>query len=303
LEKNRTQRKLPPGDPPVVTYSRRREEAVPDVYEDGRAEPRFDDEPVAEWDAVEIPPEPPRHGRRRARPLVEPVRAPIDEAGFDEPLEKAERPKKSTVMRLVAVIALAAIAIAIGIGIVAWTFSSSTTVTVSAPALNEGGSTAEPGTVPADEVVNVAPAVREIPLDAEGGTVAAPPAPTLTAPVAPPAPRARPEVPASAATAVAPDFDQAAPMPPAETTPAVPQTASAPASPAPDDDFISRIERTLAESDGSSAPPLSPSTQPIQLSPQLADPAGPIPPENIPMVDGQGQPLTLPNDFLLLDTE
>jgi hypothetical protein len=301
LEKNRTQRKLPAGDPPVVTYSRRRDEALPDVYEDGRAEPRFDDEPVAEWDAVEIPPEPPRHGRRRARPLVEPVRAPMDEADFDEPPATAERPKKSTAMRLVAVIALAAIAI--GIGIVAWTFSSSTTVTTSAPALNEGGSTAEPGTVPADDVVNVAPAVREIPLDGEsGGTVAAPPNPTLNAPVAPPAPRARPEVPASAATAVAPDFDQAAPMP-AQTAPAVPQTASAPANPAPDDDFISRIERTLAETDGSTAPALSPSTQPIQLSPQLADPTGPIPPENIPMVDGQGQPLTLPNDFLLLDTE
>lgn len=302
MEKNRTQRKLPPGDPPVVTYSRRRDEELPDVYEDGRAEPRFDDEPVAEWDAVEIPPEPPRHGRRRARPLVEPVRAPIDDDGFEEPPATAERPRKSTAMRLVAVIAVAAIAI--GIGIVAWTFSSSTTVTTTAPALNEGGSTAEPGTVPADDVVNVAPAVREIPLDGEsGGTVAAPPNPTLTAPVAPPAPRARPEVPASAATAVAPDFDQAAPMPPAQTAPAAPQAASAPANPVPDDDFISRIERTLAETDGSAAPPLSPSTQPIQLSPQLADPVGPIPPENIPMVDGQGQPLTLPNDFLLLDTE
>lgn len=286
----------------MVTYSRRREEALPDVYEDGRAEPRFDDEPVAEWDAVEIPPEPPRHGRRRARPLVEPVRAPMDEAGFEAPPATAERPKRSTAMRLVAVIALAAIAI--GIGIVAWTFSSSTTVTVSAPALNEEGSTAEPGTVPADDVVNVAPAVREIPLGGEsGGNVAAPPAPALTAPVAPPAPRARPEVPASAATAVAPDFDQAAPMPPAQNAPAVPQTASAPASPAPDDDFISRIERTLAESDGSTAPALSPSTQPIQLTPQFADPTGPIPPEDIPMVNGQGQPLTLPNDFLLLDTE
>ena len=54
MEKNRTQRTLPGGDPPVVTYSRRREEALPEVYADGRAEPRFDDEPVAEWDAVDF---------------------------------------------------------------------------------------------------------------------------------------------------------------------------------------------------------------------------------------------------------
>ena len=301
MEKNRTQRKLPPGDPPVVTYSRRRDEELPDVYDDGRAEPRFDDEPVAEWEAVEVPPEPPLHARRRARPLVEPVRAPLGDPGPEAPAAKTERPKRSTAMRLVAVIAVAAIAI--GIGIIAYTMSSSTTVTVSAPALNEGGSAAEPGTVPADDVSNASPAVREIPLSGEGGSVPAPP-PSATAPVAPPAPRARPEVPASAATAVAPDFDQAAPLPPAQTAPAVPQTASAPASPAADDDFISRIERTLAESDGSTPPALSPSAQqPIQLTPQFADPTGPIPPENIPMVDAEGQPLTLPNDFLLLDTE
>lgn len=300
MEKNRTQRKLPAGDPPVVTYSRRRDEALPDVYEDGRAEPRFDDEPVAEWDAVEIPPEPPLHARRRTRPLVEPVRAPLGESGFGEPPAKTVRPKRSTAMRLVAIIAVAAIAI--GIAVIAYTLSSSTTTTVSAPALDEGGSSAEPGTVPADDVANVTPAVREIPLSGDGN-VAAPPAPALTAPVAPPAPRARPEPPASAATAAAPDFDQAAPMPPAQTAPAAPQTASAPATPAADEDFISRIERTLAESDGPSAPALSPSTQPIQLTPQLAEPTGPIPPENIPMVDGEGQPVTLPNDFLLLDTE
>ena len=88
-----------------------------------------------------------------------------------------------------------------------------------------------------------------------------------------------------------------------ENAPAVPETASAPANAAPDDDFISKIEQTLAKSDGSTAPALSPSTQPIQLTPQPAQPSGPIPPENIPLVDGQGQPVTLPNDFLLLDTE
>jgi hypothetical protein len=296
LEKNRPQRKLPPGDPPVVTYSRRRDEAVPDVYEDGRAEPRFDDEAVAEWDAVEIPPEPPLHARRRARPLVEPVRAPVDDSDFRESAAQAARPKRSTGMRLVAVVAVAAIAI--GIAIIAYTLSSSTTTTVSAPALDEGGSAAEPGTVPAGDVANVTPAVREIPLSSDGKVAAPPPSAAPTA-AAPPAPRARPEPPASAATAVAPDFDQAAPIAPA---PAVPQTASAPASPAADDDFIARIERTLAESKGSSQPALSPSTQPIQLAPQPAQPSGPIPPENIPLVDGQGQPLTLPNDFLL-DTE
>jgi hypothetical protein len=300
LEKNRTQRKLPAGDPPVVTYSRRRDEALPDVYEDGRAEPRFDDEAVAEWDAVEIPPEPPLHARRRARPLVEPVRAPVDDSEFTEPAAKAARPKRSTGMRLVAVVAVAAVAI--GIAIIAYTLSSSTTTTVSAPALDEGGSAAEPGTVPAGDVANVTPAVREIPLSSDG-KVAAPPPSASTAPAAPPAPRARPEPPASAATAVAPDFDQAAPVVPAPTAPAVPQTASAPASPAADADFIARIERTLAESKGSSPPALSPSTQPIQLTPQPAQPSGPIPPEDIPLVDGQGQPVTLPNDFLLLDTE
>lgn len=303
MQKNRTQRKLPSGGPPVVTYSRRRDEAVPGVYDDGRAEPRFDDEPVAEWEAVEVPPEPPLHARRRARPLVEPVRAPVDDADFEDRAALKEKPKRSTAMRLVAVAAVAAIAI--GIAIIAYTLSSSTTVTVSAPALNEGG--AEPGTVPADDAAGAgATAVREIPLTGEGSAaVAAPPVPasteaTSTAPVAPPAPRARPEPPASTATAVAPDFDQATPLPPAQAAPAVPQTASAPADPAPDDDFIARIERTLAKNDGSSAPPLSPSLQPIQLAPQ---PDVFVPPENIPIVDGQGQPLTLPNDFLLLDTE
>jgi hypothetical protein len=203
-------------------------------------------------------------------------------------------------MRLVAVVAIAAIAI--GIAVIAYTLSSSNTATVSAPALDEGGSSAEPGTVPAEDLANVAPAVREIPLSGDG-KVAAPPPSASTAPAAPPAPRARPEPPASAATAVAPDFDQATPTAPAETAPAVPETASAPANAAPDDDFISKIEQTLAKSDGSSAPALSPSTQPIQLTPQPAQPSGPIPPENIPLVDGQGQPVTLPNDFLLLDTE
>jgi hypothetical protein len=303
LEKNRTQRKLPGGEPPVVTYSRRREEDLPDVYDDGRAEPRFEDELVAEWDAVEIPPEPPLHARRRARPLVEPVRTPVDEADFEDRAVKPARAKRSTSMRLVAVAAVAAVLI--GVAILVFAFGNSTTVTVSAPALNEEG--AEPGTVPADDVANANSGVREIPLTGDGGATdaggTAAPAPVSTVPAEPPAPRARPEPPAAAATAVAPDFDQAAPMPPAEAA-LTPKAATAPVDPGADDDFIARIERTLAETDGSSAPALSPaSEQPIQLTPQAAEPSGPIPPEDIPMVDGQGQPLTLPNDFLLLDTE
>ena len=79
MQKNRTQRKLPGGAPPVVTYSRHREDELA-AYDDGRAEPRFEDEPVAEWEAVEVPPEPPLHGRRRPRPMVEPVQPPRDEA-------------------------------------------------------------------------------------------------------------------------------------------------------------------------------------------------------------------------------
>lgn len=305
MQKNRTQRKLPTGGPPVVTYSRRRDEELPDVYDDGRAEPRFDDEPVAEWEAVEIPPEPPLHGRRRARPLVEPVRAPIDEDDFEDRPAKKEKPKRSTAMRLVAVVAVAAIAV--GIAILVFAFNNSSTVTVSAPALNQGG--AEPGTVPADDAAGSTTAVREIPLTGEaGGAAAAPPVPASTeatsaapaAPAAPPAPRARPEPPAATATSVMPDFDHATPLPPA---PAVPQTASAPANAAPDDDFIARIEQTLARSGGSSAPALSPSTQPIQLAPQPPQPDLFVPPEDIPMVDGMGQPVTLPNDFLLLDTD
>ncbi len=312
MTKNRTQRQLPGGEPPIVTYSRRRAEELPEVYDDGRAEPRFDDEPVAEWDAVEVPPEPPLHGRRRPRPLVQDVRTPLDEDDLGVPPAPAaakEKPKRSTVTRLVAVVAVAAVVI--GIGVLVYAFTSSTTVTV-APGL--GAATDEAGTVPADDVANAGPAVREIPLTGEGGTVPAPPpsasspASESTAPAAPPVPRARPEPPASAATAVAPDFDQATPNfdhaapAPVQTAPAVPQTASAPANGGADDDFIARIEQTLAKTGESSAPALSPSAQPIQLTPQAADPAIPIPPENIPMTDGQGQPVQLPQDFLI-DTE
>ena len=301
LQKNRPQRKLPGGAPPVVTYSRLKDEDLA-AFDDGRAEPRFDDDPVAEWDAVEVPPvAPPLHARRRARPLVEEVQAPLDETDFEGLADEKARPKRSTSMRLIAVVAGAAILV--GIAVLVFAFGNSTSVTVSAPALNEGGTPA-PGTVPADDVANVTPGVREIPLNGEaspsdaGGTAA--PAPVSTAPVEPPAPRARPEPPASAATAAAPDFDQAAPLAPAEA-PLAPKTASAPADSGADDAFIANIERTLAQSRGASAPALSPASEPIQLAPQV-EPGIPVPPENIPMTNDQGQPLTLPKDFLI-DTE
>ena len=102
-----------------------------------------------------------------------------------------------------------------------------------------------------------------------------------------------------------PDFDHATPAPtPVATAPAIPQPASAPANAGgADDDFIARIERTLAESDGASQPALSPGAQPIQLAPPATVPAYPVPPADIPMTDAQGQPLQLPQEFLLLDTE
>ncbi|HET7716056.1 MAG TPA: hypothetical protein VFK86_10560 [Bauldia sp.] len=297
MQKNRTQRKLPAGSPPVVTYSRRHDEELA-AYEDGRAEPRFDDDTV-EWEAVEVPPEPPLHARRRARPLVDEVRTPVDEAVLEDFADKKARAKRSTPLRLVAVAAVALVAI--GLALLAYTFSSSTAVTVNAPALNEGG--AEPGTVPAEETASTT-AVREIPLtgDAVGDAAPAGPAAVSTAPVVPPEPRARPEPPPSATAAVEPDFDQAAPSPP-DVAPE-PQSQAATADPTPDDAFISLIERTLAENRGSSAPPpaLSPAAEPGLLAPQ-AQPDLPVPPEDIPLVDGQGQPVTLPNDFLLLDTE
>ena len=251
MQKNRPQRKLPGGSPPIVTYSRLEDEDLP-AFDDGRAEPRFDDEPVAAWDAVEVPPEPQLHARRRARPLVEEVRTPIDESQFVDRPEKGTRPKRSTSMRLVAVVAVAAILV--GIAVLVFAFGNSTTVTVSAPALNDGTEPA-PGTVPADDVANVTPGVREIPLTGEGdanaGAVAAP---VSTVPVAPPAPRARPEPPASAATAAAPDFDQAAPLAPAEA-PLTPKTASAPADTGSDEAFIAKIERTSPKAADRPRPP------------------------------------------------
>jgi hypothetical protein len=302
LQKNRSQRKLPGGAPPVVTYSRHREEDLVD-YDDGRAEPRFEDDAVAEWEAVEVPPEPPLHARRRVRPTVEDVRPLRDEADFEDRPAGKERPKRSTGMRLVAVAAVALVAI--GIALIAYTFMSSTTVNTGAPALSEGG--AAPGPLPAEDTANVTPVVREIPITNDGGAGnaagarAAVPAsaPAATAPaVAPPSPRARPEPPASAAAAVEPDFDQAAPLAPAPA----PQAATAPADPSPDDAFISLIERTLAETGGGAPQPrmLSPATGPDVSAPRAQEPF-PIPPENIPLSGGAGQPLTLPNDFLLLD--
>jgi hypothetical protein len=109
----------------------------------------------------------------------------------------------------------------------------------------------------------------------------------------------------------------------------VPQTATAPANTGADDDFIANIERTLQESRGTSEPLLSPATeQPIQLAPppqQLLPPppqqgfgepaAFPdaiqslpqqqgalVPPESIPMLDGENQPILLPGDYLI-DTD
>jgi hypothetical protein len=281
-QKNRPQRKLPGGTPPIVTYSRLREEELPDVYDETRAEARFDDEPIAEWEAVEVPPEPPLHARRRTKPLVEEVRVPIDPDRFsDEPDEderpaKRERAKRSTGMRLVAVGAAAAVIL--GIGILVAAFMSSSTAPVSAPSLGE--SSPPPGTVPADEAAaDAAPAVREIPLNSDGSPVAAPPAPPQSAatdpteaepvntvPVAPPAPRTRPDPPPATAT-VAPDFDQAAPLP-QPAMPTLPQAATPPPAATGNTDFISNIERTLQQSRGTSDPALSPSTQqPVQLAP------------------------------------
>jgi hypothetical protein len=339
---NRSQRKLPGGSPPVVTYSRLREDELPDLYEDERAEPGFDDEAVAEWEAVEVPPEPPLHARRRVRPLVEEVRAPLDPDRFpderlnDERPKRREKPKRSAAMRLVTVAALAAVVL--GIGIVIYALSSSSTVTVRAPTLSEDE--AALGTT--DEALpDSATAVREIPLNRDGDAATpapprssaslepAPAEPVNTAPVAPPAPRPRPEPPAATAN-VQPDFDQAAPLPPPPAAPAaVPQTATAPANTGADDDFIANIERTLQESRGTSEPLLSPATeQPIQLAPppqQLLPPppqqgfgepaAFPdaiqslpqqqgalVPPESIPMLDGENQPILLPGDYLI-DTD
>jgi len=341
LEKNRSQRKLPGGSPPVVTYSRQREEDLPDVYDDERAQAAFESEPVAEWEAVEVPPAPPLHARRRSRPLVEEVRAPVDPDRFpDERLNddrppRRERAKRSTGMRLVAVAAVAAVVL--GAGILYFAFSSSGPRPVTAPTLSEDG--AAPGTVPADEAGQPANAVREIPLNSDGsadpGTAAPQPVstqpteaePVNTVPVAPPVPRARPEPPA-----VQPDFDQAAPLAPS-SAPAAPVAATPPASPAGDQDFIANIERTLQQSRGANEPALSPTTEqpmvlapppqqllpppppppgfsqpqafpePVQAFPQQPQPQGQfVPPENIPMIDGQSQPILLPGD-LLLDTE
>jgi type IV secretory pathway VirB10-like protein len=229
--------------------------------------------------------------------MVEDVAPPRDdrEVYEDRPAPKA---KRSTAMRLVAVAVVALVAI--GIALLAYTVSSTTTVTTSAPALNEEG--AAPGTVPAGETANVTPVVREINIDGSSHTPdpASAPAATAAPSAAPPAPRVRPEPPASAANAVEPDFDQAAPLAPAEA----PLTATAPGDAASDDAFISLIERTLAESGGGAPQPpaLSPATEPGLLVTPQGNEEFPIPPENVPMVDGEGQPLTLPQDFLI-DTE
>jgi len=330
----------------VVTYSRLREEELPDVYDDARAELSFADDVVTEWEAVEVPPEPPLHARRRARPLVEEVRAPVDPTRFaDEPPAKdrpprrgqrAERPRRSTAMRLVAVVAAAAIIL--GVGILVYSFSATTVVTTSAPTL--GGDDAAPDTLPVGEdLADTATGVREIPLNGDDGeaTSAAPPRsastepaaaePVNTVPVAPPVPRSRPPAPPTAT--VQPDFDQAAPLPPASAAvPVVPEALTPPPASGGDDDFIARIERTLEQSRGAEPPPLSPSAdQPIQLAPppqQLLPPppqaefgvpqafpdAGAFPPQqgafvppaDIPMLDGQNQPILLPGDYLI-DTE
>lgn len=345
---NRPQRKLPGGSPPIVTYSRLREEELPDVYDGERADEP--EEVVAEWDAVEVPPEPPLHARRRARPLVEEVRAPVDPERFAEEKparerppkrsDRAERPRRSTAMRLVAVVAAAAVIL--GVGILVYSFSATTTINSGAPSLASDG--AAPGTLPADDGLadTTTTGVREIPLDADGEATSTAPSrsastqpaepaeaePVNTVPVAPPVPRSRPQVPTTAT--VQPDFDQAAPLPQpgAGPAPEIPQTASAPAM-GGDDDFIANIERTLQQSRGGEPPALSPEAdQPIQLAPppqQLLppppqptfgqaqefpgaiqslpqQPGAPVPPADIPMLDGQQQPIQLPNDFLI-DTE
>jgi hypothetical protein len=152
-----------------VVTSRQRGGPARRVYDDERAAAAFG-EPVAEWEAVEVPPAPPLHARRRSRPLVEEVRAPVDPDRFpderlnDERPPRRERAGRSTGMRLVAVAALAAVVV--GVGILYFAFSSSGPSPVTAPTLSEDG--AAPGTVPADEAGQPANAVREIPLNSDG---------------------------------------------------------------------------------------------------------------------------------------
>jgi hypothetical protein len=292
LQNRRSPRKLPGATPPVVTYSRldvEEEDALD--FADERAEPRFAGEAAAEWDAVEIPRvEPPLRPRRRPSVAVDNIAGP-EEAGFADPIGIQPR-RSSFPLRLVALIAV--VAVAAGIGLLVYSFGSSTAITVSAPALDQDDGGPAPGTEPAGDVANVTPAVREIPLSGEAGE------PPAAAVVAPPAPRVRPDRPVPATATINPDFDQAAPAAP---TRAEPQAANPPVDPAPDDDFIAKIERTLAQTPSAPAEPaLSPAGQPRLLQPMDQQDML-LPPEPIPLTDGQGQPLVLPNDYLLLDTD
>lgn len=297
MQTRRSQRQLPGSTAPVVTYSRQRESEL-DAWDDERAEPRFDEEPVAEWDAVEVPPvEPPLRSRRPSRRAPEPAPQPEDVADLADTPRSRTRNRRSTPMRLVAVAVLALVVV--GLAVLAYTVTTTTAVTVSTPALRDETAAEAANT---DDVAAVPGAVREIPLTGGSGEGAA--ASVMPAvPAEPPAPRARPDRPVPATAAVNPDFDHAAPAP-AEPAPA----AAAPAGTGPDDDFIARIERTLAESRNRAAaePGLSPALAPQAAPPAAVSqplPAGPIPPADIPLTGADGQRLVLPPDFLVIDTE
>ncbi len=290
------------GSPPIVTYSRRRDEDLPDVYDDGRAEPRFEDEPVAEWDAVEVPPEPPLHARRRARPLVEPVRTPVD-----EPTSRIVRSRgPAEAFHLDAPCRRGAVAADAHRHrdpcLRLRQFDDGDGQRSRVERRNGTGARHGSGRRRRQRHPGGArdPAHRRRPTPTPMPWPAPAQAPV---PVEPPAPRARPEPPASAATAVAPDFDQAAPL----RRPRPPLTPKDSVRPR-----RFRRRRRLHRQDRADArrkPTDRP--RPRFRRRRAADPAhaagasrtGPIPPEDIPMVDGQGQPVTLPNDFLLLDTE
>ena len=263
--------------------------------------------------------EPPLHGRRRSRPLVEEVRTPLDDVRLWRAEAPAARDRKATPKRSTRRCAWSrsprSPLIAVGIGILAYTSRPPPACTGQC-ARASARAAARPGTAPADDSADRSRGThhparwREIPLQRRRRARAAGSAP-------PPRPR-----PASALRShrrhPAPGPSRRLPPPrrsrPISTRPRrcrprphrpCRRRRSAPAPAADDGDFIAKIERTLersrgaAERTGAVAGRRADAADAAARRPLGADPAGEHPDGRRPGPAGRRSP----NDFLILDTE
>ncbi len=285
-------------DEPIVTYSRLEAEAAASPHD-------FDHEPATPlYDAVEVP--------RATRPpprdafVAEPeLRAERD---FDDGVDPFEPEPRRGRFRLLIVAGIGVIGLVAGVGVLMATLGPSGPVTATTEQLNPPA-LSEPGEE-TDDVARTIPAVREIPLapgSTAGGGAGAVATDRLVpaepvAEVPPPAPRPRPEKPATETAATDPGQPAAAvPLdaPVATTAPAAPAATA----PAGEDDFLRRIEQTLNRVEepapAATATPVAPA--PVVVSPAPVATPAPSTATLQPLAPADSDGGVLPADGIILD--